>query len=327
MRPAAGRRGASARRSTWSTPTRQRRELVDAALARYAGRTPAAACRRALVERPLRVSRCRSSSSGTPRESIAYLNHPVRYDTRRAVDLLAPHGPAAAALRGLRGDDGRLLPRARGRPGLRAGALARRGGVAARLAPGRGTTAARSEFPAHGRADRRPQRRGRDGRDPEPPEWHDVADAAPDLEDYVDADTPIFAGGPVQPTAGVVLAEVTEVGDPSSVTSCWYRTWDELADVIDGSGRLRVFAGLRRLGRGQLEDEIERDDWILDPAQPDDVFRRTRNPLGERAGAKRGPIRSCGPHAGRSVPELSFAYRTAGNNVFRCDRARGFFDL
>ena len=30
--------------------------------------------------------------SGTPRESIAYLNHPVVYDTRRAVELLGARG-------------------------------------------------------------------------------------------------------------------------------------------------------------------------------------------------------------------------------------------
>src|SRR4051812_15345844 len=37
-----------------------------------------------------------------------------------------------------------------------------------------------------------------------------VADAAPDLEPIVGGELPIFAGGPVQPTAGVVLAEVAE---------------------------------------------------------------------------------------------------------------------
>ena len=30
--------------------------------------------------------------SGAPPESIVYLNHPVRFDTRRADDLLARHG-------------------------------------------------------------------------------------------------------------------------------------------------------------------------------------------------------------------------------------------
>jgi hypothetical protein len=30
--------------------------------------------------------------SGAPRESIRYLNHPVRFDTRRAEDILARHG-------------------------------------------------------------------------------------------------------------------------------------------------------------------------------------------------------------------------------------------
>src|SRR5436853_7719146 len=41
-----------------------------------------------------------------------------------------------------------------------------------------------------------------------------VADAAPELEPIVGSDAPIFAGGPVQPTAGVVLAEVTEADEP-----------------------------------------------------------------------------------------------------------------
>src|SRR3954469_23799287 len=40
-----------------------------------------------------------------------------------------------------------------------------------------------------------------------------VSDAAPDLEPLGGAEAPIFAGGPVQPTAGVVLAEVVEADD------------------------------------------------------------------------------------------------------------------
>jgi hypothetical protein len=36
----------------------------------------------------------RDQFSGAPRESIVYLNHAVSFDTRRAVDLLGPHGLA-----------------------------------------------------------------------------------------------------------------------------------------------------------------------------------------------------------------------------------------
>jgi putative transcriptional regulator len=33
-----------------------------------------------------------------------------------------------------------------------------------------------------------------------------------------------------------------------------------------------VFAGLAGWSPGQLEAELERDDWVLEPALPDDVF-------------------------------------------------------
>jgi putative transcriptional regulator len=36
--------------------------------------------------------------------------------------------------------------------------------------------------------------------------------------------------------------------------------------------RARVFAGLAGWSAGQLEAEIDREDWILEPANSDDVF-------------------------------------------------------
>jgi thioester reductase-like protein len=55
----------------------------------YAGRKPSLRIPPALIENSLRFKRVRQQFSGAPRESIRYLNHPVRFDTRRASDLLA----------------------------------------------------------------------------------------------------------------------------------------------------------------------------------------------------------------------------------------------
>jgi thioester reductase-like protein len=68
------------------------RELVELLSRRYANRPPKGRVSPALVERSLRIGRVRELFAGTPPESIAYLNHPVVYDARRTVDLLAPHG-------------------------------------------------------------------------------------------------------------------------------------------------------------------------------------------------------------------------------------------
>src|SRR5262249_6351560 len=99
-----------------------------------------------------------------------------------------------------------------------------------------------------------------------------VADAAPDLEPLVGSDAPIFAGGPVQPTSGVVLAEVAEADEPVFGDVVLVPGLGELADVVDGAGNIRVFAGYAGWGPDQLDGELEREDWILEPALPSDVF-------------------------------------------------------
>jgi hypothetical protein len=48
-----------------------------------------------MVEAALRVPAVRQAFGGAPRESIVYLNHPVRFDVRRASDVLG----GAAGLR------------------------------------------------------------------------------------------------------------------------------------------------------------------------------------------------------------------------------------
>ena len=53
----------------------------------YAGREPSYRIPPGLVERSLRLRPVRSLLGGTPRESIAYLNHPVSFDTTNADGL------------------------------------------------------------------------------------------------------------------------------------------------------------------------------------------------------------------------------------------------
>ena len=45
-----------------------------------------------LAEASLRLPWVRRRLGGTPPESLAYLNHPVRFDARRAVEVLEPLG-------------------------------------------------------------------------------------------------------------------------------------------------------------------------------------------------------------------------------------------
>ena len=67
-------------------------DLVDALSREYAGRETRGRVPPWVVASALRLAQVRKLLSDTPRESIAYLNHPVRFDTRRAIELLAPHG-------------------------------------------------------------------------------------------------------------------------------------------------------------------------------------------------------------------------------------------
>jgi thioester reductase-like protein len=67
-------------------------ELVELLSHLYTGHPTRGRVPAGVVERSLRFSRVREMFEGIPAESIAYLNHPVVYDARRTVDLLAGHG-------------------------------------------------------------------------------------------------------------------------------------------------------------------------------------------------------------------------------------------
>ena len=69
-------------------------ELVRTLSQAYCGREPKGKVPPGLVTFGLRSKRMRQFFGNTPRESVAYLNHSVAFDTRRAVELLGPLGLA-----------------------------------------------------------------------------------------------------------------------------------------------------------------------------------------------------------------------------------------
>jgi putative transcriptional regulator len=107
-----------------------------------------------------------------------------------------------------------------------------------------------------------------------------VSDLVPELEPLVEQGEQMWLGGPVQPNAVLVLGEFV---DPSEAAvplfgSLGFPALDDPEEVVPVTTRRRVFAGYAGWDAGQLESELERDDWILEPALADDAF--TESPEG-----------------------------------------------
>jgi putative transcriptional regulator len=100
-----------------------------------------------------------------------------------------------------------------------------------------------------------------------------VGEAVSELEELVEADEPLFIGGPVQQSALIVLAEFDDAARAALIAF-------EDVGVLGGEDhedppqtrRGRAFAGHAGWGPGQLDSELERGDWILEPAQREDAF-------------------------------------------------------
>ncbi len=108
-----------------------------------------------------------------------------------------------------------------------------------------------------------------------------AAEAAEELVSLVGEEEPLHVGGPVQTSAIVVVAEFEE-DDPAAVIATGsiglLSSGADMDDVADRLGRARAFAGFAGWGPAQLDDEIGREDWIIAPAAPGDVF--TADPEG-----------------------------------------------
>jgi putative transcriptional regulator len=102
-----------------------------------------------------------------------------------------------------------------------------------------------------------------------------VGEAVPQLEATLDEQEPVYIGGPVQPNSIVLLAEFLDpspagllvlgrIGFPAPDT--------DIEELTRATARGRVFAGYAGWSEGQLDAELDQGDWILQPAQPQDVF-------------------------------------------------------
>jgi putative transcriptional regulator len=102
-----------------------------------------------------------------------------------------------------------------------------------------------------------------------------VGEAVPQLGDLLDPAQDLFIGGPVQPSAVLVLADFEDPTDAALIA------FDDVGVLGTGPGDEQQTAGIRAgraflghagWGPGQLDGELERGDWILEPAKLEDAF-------------------------------------------------------
>jgi putative transcriptional regulator len=118
-----------------------------------------------------------------------------------------------------------------------------------------------------------------------------VGDVAPELAGLLGDDAVIDAGGPVQPDALLVLGEFVDasyaglpvLGSVGLVGDS--RALSELDAVMH---RARAFAGYAGWGPGQLDAELDRDDWFVAPAGIDDIFDTDAEELWRRVLERKG---------------------------------------
>lgn len=118
-----------------------------------------------------------------------------------------------------------------------------------------------------------------------------VGESAPELGELLDGDEPIYVGGPVQPNAVIVLAAFTDPGAAGLLISDdvgFLSAQLDLADSAAATHRTRVFAGHAGWGPGQLDEEMEREDWIVESPRPDELFATEPESLWSRVLTRKG---------------------------------------
>jgi putative transcriptional regulator len=102
-----------------------------------------------------------------------------------------------------------------------------------------------------------------------------AAEVAPVLTQLVEDEDEIYVGGPVRPDAVLLLAEFhTPTEDLLPIVPSVGLVTDaaDLDGLAEHAGRSRAYAGYAGWGPGQLDAEIEREDWFVTPAEISDLF-------------------------------------------------------
>jgi putative transcriptional regulator len=109
----------------------------------------------------------------------------------------------------------------------------------------------------------------------------EVSEVVPQLESLVDDGELIYMGGPVQPNGVLVLGEFLDPTDAAVPLfgSLGFPSLEAPEEVVPLTTRRRIFAGYAGWGSGQLEDELAREDWILEQAKNDDAFTEAPDEL------------------------------------------------
>lgn len=117
-----------------------------------------------------------------------------------------------------------------------------------------------------------------------------VSEAVPELAILVTPEDHLYVGGPVQPSAAVVLAEF---GEPRGATEPLVGKISVVGELnptaVEEIHRARVFGGYSGWGPGQVEEEIARDDWIVSAALEEDVFTEDPQHLWKVVLERKGP--------------------------------------
>lgn len=99
---------------------------------------------------------------------------------------------------------------------------------------------------------------------------HQVAELVPELGPLVERDAPLWLGGPVAEDSIVVLGEFEEPESAAGRIGQGIGLVDPESDIE--LLRARVFVGHAGWGPGQLDEEIERESWIVTGFAADDIF-------------------------------------------------------
>jgi putative transcriptional regulator len=117
-----------------------------------------------------------------------------------------------------------------------------------------------------------------------------VGEAAAELAELLRLDDALYVGGPVATTALIVLAEFARPDEAALISFADIGV--VASDANDGDPpeirRGRGFVGHAGWGPGQLDSEIDRGDWILEPARREDAFTELPDALWESVLTRKG---------------------------------------